>query len=74
MTRRIKVYVHRDKESNYDLARKLDCDGPDIKYLCSEVELIVDLDTETGHGKVVGAEGFYLGDERVSDTDIEGGD
>ena len=75
-TKRVKVYVHRSKESNIDLAQELGlgvgskAEGQ-LLYLGSEEELIYDIDVKTGQSKLVGAGGKYLGDESVTSGDLD---
>lgn len=75
-TKRIRLYVHRDKDSNYDVAQQLGFKvGSKAErmflYACSEVELIVDVNMKTGETTVVGAEGKFLGEEKVTPGEVE---
>lgn len=68
MKKRVRVYFHRSKESNYDLAETIGIDQESramdyLKYLGSEIETYFEIDMKTGKGKLIGAEGFFLGDE-----------
>ena len=72
--KRVKVYVHREKESNYIMADHIGLtesarDG--FRGLGYEIELVFDINEETGEGDLVGAGGFFLGDEPISDGEIE---
>lgn len=76
MKKRVLVYVHRNKESNYEIAQKLgmkvDSEAErNVLFLGYEVELVYDIDTETGDAELVAAGGKFLGDERVSPGDVE---
>lgn len=76
MTKRVKVYFHRNKENNWDLAEKLGFeDGSEAYknacYLGYEIEAYFDINMKTGEAKLVGAEGFFLGDEAVTSGEIE---
>jgi hypothetical protein len=60
MIKRVSIYVHTTKESNYDLIEKLGIDPESeaagmLLYLGSEEKLHYDVDTETGIGKLIGA-------------------
>lgn len=76
MTKRIKVFFHRNKEDNWDLAEKLGFEENSsefnaLAYLGYEIETYFDVDTETGIATLVGAEGFFLGDEAVTPGEVE---
>lgn len=75
-TKRVQVYLHRDKESNYQIVRdvgiKEDSEAERMfLYLGSEEALVYDVDVETGEGKLVGAGGLYLSDEKITIGDID---
>lgn len=61
MKKRVRVLVHRTKESNSDLADHFENQG--LKYLGYETELIFEIDTVSGGARLIGAEGKFLGDE-----------
>lgn len=72
--KRVKLYVHRDKESNWDMASKLGFDedseaAKNFSYTAYEVALVFDVDTRTGDSKLVGADGHFLGDEAISESE-----
>ena len=72
--KRIKVYVHRQKESNWDLARAIAKNKEaesQLGYLGYEEELVYDVCPETGKQKLVAAGGFYLSDEKVTEGDLD---
>lgn len=75
-TKRVKIYVHRDKESNNDLANRLGIEEGSsaektFSYTALEVALVYDVNTKTGESKLVGAGGRFLGDEKISDNECE---
>ena len=56
--KRIKLYVHRDKEANFFLERKLDIPWAEAKYVGSEIELLYEYDGK--EFRLIGAGGFFL--------------
>lgn len=75
-TKRVKIYMHKDQESNFEMVEKLglslDSDAGDMaSRIGYEVELVYDVDLSTGFAKLVAAEGKYLGDEDVTTGDID---
>lgn len=76
MIKRVKVYLHRTKESNWELAQKLGFEEDseafkNVCYLGYELEAYYDVDLQTGETKFVGADGFFLGYEAVTSGEIE---
>lgn len=57
----VKRYVHSSYECNSDLVEKYG--HADLRGVCYEVEVLVELDTETGESTVVGCDGKMLGDQ-----------
>lgn len=54
------IYVHKDKESNYDLGRKLGLTGEALEmfcYACLEVKLTVEVDPKTGLATITHVDG-----------------
>lgn len=68
---RVKLYVHRSKESNWDLGDAIGLPGAAImenfKWCCYEVEIEIELDMETGEHIIIGVDGKRL--EGVKQTD-----
>ena len=76
MKKRIKVFVGRSKDSNWELAEKIGIDlntaaVSEFSHLATEVELIVDVDTVSGRHEIVACDGKFLGDELVSSGEVE---
>jgi len=73
--KRIKVYVHRSKEENFDLMDALGVEGQEatsnLMYLGNEEELIYDINLKTGEAKLVAAGEFYLSGEKVTTGDLD---
>lgn len=63
----VKMYLHQDKESNWDLGEELGMDENTIRdsfaYTLSEVELDVEVDLETGETEIKAVDGVTLGSE-----------
>ena len=59
MKKVIKMYLHSDKEDNWDLAQELgiseEAYREHFKYTLYEVECEVEVDTETGESKLLSA-------------------
>jgi len=58
MKKVIKMYLHSSKDSNWDTARELGLSKKaeaEFMYALYEVELDVELDTETGKTKILSA-------------------
>lgn len=74
MTKRVKVYAHRSKESNFEFIERLglsETAEDNLKYLGYEIELIYDINIKTGEAKLVAADGFFLSDEKVTAGEVE---
>lgn len=57
------IYVRTSKESNAELGRRIGLTGKALDYFlyaCLDVELIVDVDRETGHTTIVACGGQRL--------------
>lgn len=65
---RFKRYLHSSKESNFDLVDFFGDDG--LKFCGYEEELIYEYDKSTKELKLIGADGFYLGEEKVHDSEL----
>lgn len=66
---RVKVYVHRSKESNDTIVDQLGVTGEVasmVRFLGYEEELVYDVDTKTGKSELVGAGGRFLSDESTT--------
>ena len=66
---RFKKYLHSDKESNDDIVEHFQDEN--LKYVGYEVEVVYEYDTETKAFKVVGAEGHFLSDEKITESELE---
>jgi hypothetical protein len=56
--KRIKLYVHRDKESNFFLEEKLKIPWAVAKYVGYEIEVLYEFDGEKF--ELIAADGFFL--------------
>lgn len=65
----VDIYVHSDKDSNYDKAESLGItDAEAIRnfvYTGMEERLTYSVNVKTGESKLIGANGFYLSDEEI---------
>ena len=72
MIKRTTLYVTRSKEANWDVAVSLEIIGESAQrrflYACCEVELGVDVDTETGLFTIVTCDGKPLQWENDNDS------
>lgn len=63
-TTRFNRYVHRSKEDNDDIVDFFD--NKDLRYCAYEVELVYEYNKETKQVRLIGADGFFLGDEEIT--------
>jgi hypothetical protein len=71
MKKRILLYAHTEKEDVLDKWAEIGGEqGGEAeqmaKFLGTEVELVFDVDMQTGDGVLVAANGRFLGDEEVT--------
>lgn len=59
-----KRYLHTSKEDNWDMEEKYGF--RDLVYMNYEVEVLVEIDTETGDYKIIGCNGQKLSDEEYT--------
>lgn len=69
MSEKIKttIYLHADKESNYEQGEELGLTGEALNYFmyaCYEVGIDVEVDKETGETIIVGVDGRTLTEEK----------
>lgn len=62
-------YLHSSKENNFDLEKHFS--DPSLLYCGYEEELLYEYDTETKELKLIGAGGFFLGDEKITAGEAE---
>lgn len=58
-----KIYLHGDKEDNHENGKKLGLQGKALEeflYACYEVELELEVDTETGGYTIISVDGMAL--------------
>lgn len=65
---RFKRYLHSSKESNFDLVDHFGDEG--LKYCGYEEELVYEYDQKTKELKLIGAGGFFLGDEQITPGEL----
>ncbi len=68
MVTRFKRYMRSDKESNFDLEKHFD--DPEMLFVGYEEELVYEYDSETKNCKLIGANGFFLGDEPITTGEL----
>lgn len=73
MKKIVKIYVHRNKESNYDTAQQIGIvigsqAEKTFSYTACEVELAYEVDLSTGHAVLIGADGYKLSNEYLEDV------
>jgi hypothetical protein len=59
----VTMYLHRDKESNYDIGEEIGLSEEALKkfaYALSEVEFNVEVDMKTGNSKIIDVDGRKL--------------
>jgi len=65
---RFKRYMHSNKEDNYDLEETFK--DNELLYCGYEEELVYEYDTLTKELKLIGAGGYFLGDEKISESEL----
>ena len=68
MITRFKRYAHSCKEDNFDLETHFD--NPEMLYVGCEEELVYEYNSETKECKLIGAAGFFLGDEKITTGEL----
>ena len=65
---RFRRYLHSSKECNFDIAEFFEDDN--LKYCGYEEELVYEYNKKTKELKLIGAGGFFLGDEAISPGEL----
>lgn len=68
MITRFKRYLHSNKESNFDLEKHFN--NPEMLFIGYEEELVYEYNDETKECKLIGANGFFLGDEPITPSEL----
>jgi hypothetical protein len=69
MKHRFVRYLHSSKESNNDIVNHFG--NNDLKSVGYEEELVYEYDDKTNKSKLIGANGFFLSDEKISPSELE---
>lgn len=68
MKTRFKRYLHSSKEDNHDLEAFFN--NKEMLYVGYEEELVYEYDDETRECKLIGANGFFLGEEPITNDEL----
>lgn len=70
----VSIYLHSSKDSLWEMAEKLGLEGDAVRmfrYLGTEEKLTYEVDPATGEGRLIGANGFKLSNEKLETTGDE---